>query len=204
MSETSELYDDSPEGVVLRVHVQPGAGRSAVVGRHGDALKVRVAAPPEGGRANEACRALVAETFGLAASAVEPIPFHETMLRWVGSERKAGIMDKDASPHVWNYAFDRYEYEERKVDKNTIHYDMKVYFVGNGYPTTYSYSIKYKDGEKKIVVVPSTAIVTYVPADKSELKPGAKIFIAAANKKDDGTLEAAAISVGRDGITPPM
>ncbi len=55
-----------------------------------------------------------------------------------------------------------------------------------------------------VVVVPSTAIVTYVPADKSELKPGAKIFIAAANKKDDGTLEAAAISVGRDGITPPM
>ena len=65
-------------------------------------------------------------------------------------------------------------------------------------------ALKYKDGEKKIVVVPSTAIVTYVPADKSELKPGAKIFIAAAKKKDDGTLEAAAISVGRDGITPPM
>ena len=65
-------------------------------------------------------------------------------------------------------------------------------------------TLKYKDGEKKIIVVPSTAIVTYVPADKSELKPGAKIFISAANKKEDGTLEAAAISVGRDGITPPM
>jgi hypothetical protein len=65
-------------------------------------------------------------------------------------------------------------------------------------------TLKYKDGEKKIVVAPNTTIVTYVPADKSELKPGAKIFIAAANKKDDGTLEAAAISVGRDGITPPM
>jgi hypothetical protein len=35
-------------------------------------------------------------------------------------------------------------------------------------------------------------------------KPGAKNFISAANKKEDGTLEAAAISVGRDGITPPM
>src|SRR5262245_27971884 len=65
-------------------------------------------------------------------------------------------------------------------------------------------TLKYKDGEKKIVVVPNTTIVTYVPADKSELKPGAKIFIAAANKKEDGTLEAATISVGRDGITPPM
>jgi hypothetical protein len=36
------------------------------------------------------------------------------------------------------------------------------------------------------------------------LKPGAKIFIAGAAKKEDGTLEAASISVGRDGLTPPM
>jgi hypothetical protein len=65
-------------------------------------------------------------------------------------------------------------------------------------------TLKYKDGEKKILVAPDTVIVTYVPGDKSELKPGSKIFIAAARKKDDGTLEAASISVGRDGITPPM
>jgi hypothetical protein len=65
-------------------------------------------------------------------------------------------------------------------------------------------TLKFKDGEKKIVVAESTAIVTYVPADKTELKPGAKIFIAAANKKEDGALEAAAISVGRDGVVPPM
>jgi hypothetical protein len=71
VSEVSDLYDDSPEGVVLRVHVQPGAGRSAVVGRHGDALKVRVAAPPVEGRANEATRALLAESLGLPESEVE-------------------------------------------------------------------------------------------------------------------------------------
>ena len=46
--------------------------------------------------------------------------------------------------------------------------------------------------------------MTYVPGTKDELKPGAKIFIAGAAKKDDGTLEAASISVGRDGLTPPM
>jgi hypothetical protein len=65
-------------------------------------------------------------------------------------------------------------------------------------------TLKYKDGDKKIVVVPETVVVAFVPGDKSELKPGAKIFIGAANKKEDGTLEAAAINVGRDGITPPM
>jgi hypothetical protein len=65
-------------------------------------------------------------------------------------------------------------------------------------------TLKYKDGEKKIVVTPQTVIVTYVPGSKDELKPGAKIFIAGAQKKDDGTLEAASISVGRDGLTPPM
>jgi len=65
-------------------------------------------------------------------------------------------------------------------------------------------TLKYKDGEKKIVVAPDTVIVTYLPGSKDELKPGAKIFIAAANKKEDGTLEAASVSVGRDGMTPPM
>ena len=50
--------------------------------------------------------------------------------------------------------------------------------------------VKYKDGEKKVVVPPGTPIVTFVAGDKSELKPGAKIIIFGAVKKDDGTLEA--------------
>ena len=66
-----ELFDDPGDGkVVLRVHVQPGAGRTAVQGVHGNALKVRVAAPPEKGRANEACAALVAELADVKPAAV--------------------------------------------------------------------------------------------------------------------------------------
>jgi hypothetical protein len=64
--------------------------------------------------------------------------------------------------------------------------------------------VKYKDGEKKVVVPPGTPVVTFVAGEKSELKPGAKIIIFGATKKDDGTLEANRVNVGRDGITPPM
>ena len=63
--------------------------------------------------------------------------------------------------------------------------------------------IKYKDGEKKVVVSPDTPVVTYVPADRSDLKAGAKV-IAFIKKLPDGSFETGRISVGRDGLTPPM
>src|SRR3979490_1971826 len=63
--------------------------------------------------------------------------------------------------------------------------------------------IKYKDGEKKVLVGPDTPVVTYVPADKSDLKAGAKV-IAFMKKLPDGTFETNRVSVGRDGLTPPM
>jgi uncharacterized protein (TIGR00251 family) len=62
--------DDDSGTAVIRLHVQPGAGRTAVVGRHGDAVKVRVAAPPEGGRANDAVVALMAASFDVKLSQV--------------------------------------------------------------------------------------------------------------------------------------
>jgi uncharacterized protein (TIGR00251 family) len=57
--------------ILLRVHVQPAAGRAAVVGRYGDALHVRVAAPPVGGRANAAAADLVAEVLDVKPAQVE-------------------------------------------------------------------------------------------------------------------------------------
>jgi len=70
--------------------------------------------------------------------------------------------------------------------------------------STMTILVKYKDGEKKVVVPPDTPIVTFVAGDKSEVKPGVKVIIFSATRKDDGTLEAARVNVGRDGITPPM
>jgi uncharacterized protein (TIGR00251 family) len=67
-----ELFDVRDDGqVVLRVSVSPGAGRSVVVGRHGDALKVRVGAPPERGRANTAVVELLASVLGVPKADVE-------------------------------------------------------------------------------------------------------------------------------------
>jgi hypothetical protein len=63
--------------------------------------------------------------------------------------------------------------------------------------------IKYKDGEKKVQVSPETPVVTYVPGDKSDLKTGAKI-IAFTKKLPDGSFETNRVSVGRDGLPPPL
>jgi Domain of unknown function (DUF5666) len=64
-------------------------------------------------------------------------------------------------------------------------------------------TLKYKDGEKKIFVPADTPIVAYVRGDNNDLKPGAKVFIAAV-KQPDGTLQGRAWRIGRDGVTPPM
>lgn len=71
MQVVADLIDILADGTaVIRVHVQPGANRTAVIGRHGDAIKVAVTAPADGGRANEAVLRLIAEVVGVRRSAV--------------------------------------------------------------------------------------------------------------------------------------
>jgi len=62
-------------------------------------------------------------------------------------------------------------------------------------------TVRYKNGEQKIIVTPDSTIRAYVASDKSELKPGANISTFA-TKRPDGTFEASRVSVGRDGIAP--
>jgi hypothetical protein len=60
----------------LRLRVSPGSGRAEIVGRHGDAWRVRVTAPPEHGKANDAVLRLVADTVAVPLSAVTIVSGH--------------------------------------------------------------------------------------------------------------------------------
>jgi uncharacterized protein len=76
----------------LRLHVVPGARRAGVVGRHGDAWKVRVTAAPERGKANAAGVKLVAATVGLPRAAVTIVSGHgarEKTVEISGADREA-------------------------------------------------------------------------------------------------------------------
>jgi uncharacterized protein len=64
---------EHPEGIILPIRAQPGARKTALIGEHGGALKLAVAAPPEDGRANAALVELVRELLGLKRSQVELI-----------------------------------------------------------------------------------------------------------------------------------
>lgn len=65
-----DILEASGDDSIVRVHVQPRSGRTAVAGRHGDALRVRVAEPPVEGRATEAARRALADALGLSPSRV--------------------------------------------------------------------------------------------------------------------------------------
>ena len=65
-------------------------------------------------------------------------------------------------------------------------------------------TLSYKEGSKAIVVPPEAPIVTFVPAERADLKPGTRIFTAATRAGQDGPWSAASITVGKDGVDPPM
>lgn len=68
--------NESPGTITLTLHVQPGAKRTEVAGTHGDALKVRLAAPPVDGQANEALLSYLAAQFGVPKRQVELVSGH--------------------------------------------------------------------------------------------------------------------------------
>lgn len=75
----ADWYRRNGNIVTLTLHVQPGAKRSEIAGLHGEALKIRLAAPPVEGRANEALLKFIAKLFG--------VPLHQVELRQGGQSR---------------------------------------------------------------------------------------------------------------------
>jgi hypothetical protein len=65
-------------------------------------------------------------------------------------------------------------------------------------------TMKYKDGEKKVMVPANVEVVMFAPATLADIKPGQKFFIPNGKKLDDGTIEVAAIVIGSNGVDPPM
>lgn len=83
----------------LTLHIQPGAKKTEVVGVHGDALKIRLAAPPVDGKANAALIAFVAETLGIPRSALELISGETSRrkrisIHFLPTDSKASLLDK--------------------------------------------------------------------------------------------------------------
>ncbi len=64
-------------------------------------------------------------------------------------------------------------------------------------------TVKYKEGEKKILVTPQTAIAAVAPGNKDELKPGTQIIIMQSDNAADGAVTAKVLYVGRD-LTPAL
>ena len=83
----SWLREDG-DGVVLSLHIQPGAKRTEVAGTHGAALKIRLAAPPVDGKANEALIAFLAKTLDVPKSRVDLVAGQSSRAKRV---RIAGI-----------------------------------------------------------------------------------------------------------------
>ena len=65
-------------------------------------------------------------------------------------------------------------------------------------------TVQYKGGEKQVLVTPRTSVVSYEPASRSDLKPGAGVFVNNAERQADGTYTAPRVNVGLKGQIPPM
>ncbi len=84
---------ETREGCMFRVHVVPGSRQDAVVGLHGDALRIRLKAPPVAGKANQALRAFLAERLHVSVDAVEIVAGHASRDKIV---RIAGVTPDEA------------------------------------------------------------------------------------------------------------
>ncbi|HUQ76256.1 MAG TPA: hypothetical protein VM183_16140 [Burkholderiales bacterium] len=91
------------------------------------------------------------------------------------------------------------DWDLRPASKMTNANVANVTSMGNDRVLT----VQYKGGEKKVLVNDTTAVVSFVPTDRSQLKPGAAVFMTA-ERQSDGSLSTPRVNVGLGGQVPPM
>ena len=85
----------NPAGLSFKVHVQPGASRNQILGLHGDALKLKLTAPPVEGKANKACVEILSEALGVPKTSIKIVSGHSSRhknIRITCSARQAPLL----------------------------------------------------------------------------------------------------------------
>jgi hypothetical protein len=179
-----------PQTVRLRGTIEAIDGPTLTIkSRNGDVVKVRLA---DNARASAIVKASVADLKPNTYIGVTSVPAPDGSDKAVAvhifpEERRGtaeGRMNWDLLP-------------DSKMTNGAV--NLQVQGVQGGIMT-----VTYKGQESKIALAPETAIVAFVAGDRSELNPGTQIIVFAATRNEDGTLQAPAITYGRDGLRPPM
>ncbi|MCC7077816.1 MAG: DUF167 domain-containing protein [Acidimicrobiia bacterium] len=90
--EAEDLFELTRDVCVLRVHVQPGAGRDAIVGRHGNALKLKIRARPEGGAANAGLLVFLAQCLGVRRGDLHILSGHKSRSKRVSVPLPSSVL----------------------------------------------------------------------------------------------------------------
>jgi hypothetical protein len=154
-----------------------------VKGRDGDEMKLKLA---DNGPVNEIVKAPVSDIKEGSYLAITASPQPD------GSQKAMAILIFPPNVHPAE-GFSTWDLPNTTMTNATVANQVAA---ADGQTLT----VKYKDGEKKIIVPPNAEIITYKKASVTDLKPGQKIFIFAAKKLPDGTLEAPNVSFGDYGV----
>jgi hypothetical protein len=179
-----------PQTVRLRGAIETIDGPNLTIeSRNGDVVKVRLA---DNARASAIVKASVADlkpnTYIGVTSVPAPDGSDKAIAVHIFPEERRGTAE---GRMAWDLL------PGSKMTNGAL--NLQVAGVQSGIMT-----VTYKGQESKIALAPETAIVAFVAGDRSELKPGTQIIIFAATHNEDGTLQAPAITYGREGLTPPM
>ena len=191
MLATSASFAQQPQTVRIRGQIEKFDGTTMnVKARNGDALQVKLVDPARVSALVKASLADIKVGSYIGVTAMpQPDGSQKAVAIHIFMESQRGVVPDRFGP--WDL-MPGSTMTNANVDSTVAGVDGQTLLV------------KYKDGEKKIVVPPNTPIVAVAPGNKDELKPGAHVIIMGAAKQADGSLTTPGLYVGRDGVVPPM